>query len=166
RISAEPRFNLLRASALVYLAESFTFDCYESASKYIKESLEQLEPYYFEREKQRRQEILNTFAFIKLVNKKELDKIKIFHPAEESLLEIIKGNHKNAVIILNDLEKKNGFLTPMQYCYLGIAKNDITLIEKSIALFECAGNRFYCKFPKKMVVEFNKNGIIYEGGAI
>lgn len=46
-------FNLLRASALVYLAESFTFDCYESASKYIKESMEQLEPYYFEREKQR-----------------------------------------------------------------------------------------------------------------
>ncbi|BCD32972.1 hypothetical protein BC30102_p523 (plasmid) [Bacillus cereus] len=54
----------------------------------------------------------------------------------------------------------------MQHCYLGIAKNDITLIEKAIELFECAGNRFYCKFPKKMVVEFNKNGIIYEGGAI
>lgn len=162
----ESCFNLLRASALVYLAESFTFDCYESASKYIKESLEQLEPYYFEREKQRRQEILNTYAFIKLVNKKDLDRIKIYHPAEESLLEIIKGNYKNAVTILNDLEKKNGFLTPMQHCYLGIAKNDITLIEKAIALFECAGNRFYCKFPKKMVVEFNKNGIIYEGGAI
>lgn len=162
----ESCFDLLRASALVYLAESFTFECYDSASKYIKESLKQLEPYYFEREKQRRQEILNTYAFIKLINKKDLDKIKIYHPAEESFLEIIKGNYKNAVNILNDLEKKNGDLTPMQYCYLGIAKGDITLIEKSIMLFECAGNRFYCKFPKNMVVEFNKNGIIYEGGAI
>uniref|UniRef100_UPI003F4976B8 AimR family lysis-lysogeny pheromone receptor n=1 Tax=Bacillus multifaciens TaxID=3068506 RepID=UPI003F4976B8 len=159
-------FNMLRASALVYLAESFTFDCYDSASKYIKESLEQLEPYYFEREKQRRQEILNTYAFIKMVNKKGLENIKVYHPAEESFLEIIKGNNQNAVDILNKLEKKNGFLTPMQYCYLGIAKNDIALIEKSISLFECAGNRFYCKFPKKILAKFNKNGIMCEGGAI
>ncbi|MEB9421000.1 hypothetical protein GH879_26355 [Bacillus thuringiensis] len=160
-------FNLLRASALVYLAESFTFESYDRADKYIKESIEQLGPYYyFEREKQRRQEILNTYAFIKLVNKRDLDKIKIYHPAEESFLEIIRGNYANAIRILSDLEKKNGFLTPMQYCYLGIAKGDISLIEKSITLFECAGNRFYCQFPKKMVVEFKKNGIIYEGGAI
>ncbi|KIP25083.1 hypothetical protein BG10_1647 [Bacillus thuringiensis serovar morrisoni] len=80
-----------------------------------------------------------------------MDKIKIYHPAEESFLEIIRGNYANAIRILSDLEKKNGFLTPMQYCYLGIAKGDISLIEKSITLFECAGNRFYCQFPKKMV---------------
>jgi tetratricopeptide (TPR) repeat protein len=159
-------FHLLMASALVYLAESYTFECYDSASRYIKKSLEQIEPYNFEREIQRKQSILNTYAFIKLVNKRELENIKIYHPAEESFLEIVKGNYQNAVDILNNLEKKNGFLSSMQYCILGIAKNDITLIEKSIALHECAGNRFYCKFPKKIVVEFNKNGIIYEGGAI
>ncbi|PEU18960.1 MULTISPECIES: AimR family lysis-lysogeny pheromone receptor [unclassified Bacillus (in: firmicutes)] len=159
-------FHLLRASALVYLAESYTFECYDRASKYINKSLEQLEPCNFEREIQRKQSILNTYAFIKLVNKQELEGISIYHPAEEAFLEIIKGNYKNAVNILNDLEKKNGYLTAMQYSYLGMAKNDITLIEKSIALFECAGNRFYSKFPKKIVVEFRKNGIIYEGGAI
>ncbi len=54
----------------------------------------------------------------------------------------------------------------MQYCYLGIAKNDISLIEKSIMLLECAGNRFYCRLPKKIVVEFSENGIMYKGGAI
>lgn len=159
-------FNLLRASAFVYLAESYTFDCYDIASKYINKSLEQLGSCDFERELQRKQLILNTFAFIKLVNKQELRNIEIYHPAEKAFLEITKGNYEDAVEILNDLEKKNGILTPMQYCYLGIAKNDITLIEKSIELFECAGNRFYCKFPKKIVVEFNKNGIIYKGGAI
>ncbi|PEB54572.1 hypothetical protein COO03_04845 [Bacillus sp. AFS098217] len=159
-------FHLLRASALVYLAESYTFECYDRASKYINKSLEQLEPCNFEREIQRKQSILNTYAFIKLVNKQELEGISIYHPAEEAFLEIIKGNYKNAINILNDLEKKNGYLTPMQYCYKGMAKNDITLIEKSIALFECAGNRFYSKFPKKIVVEFRKNGIIYKGGAI
>ncbi|QWH03967.1 hypothetical protein EXW52_27880 (plasmid) [Bacillus mycoides] len=159
-------FHLLRASALVYLAESCTFDCYESASEYINKSLVQLEPCHFEREIQRKQSILNTYAFIKLVNKQELNDVKIYHPAEKSFLEIINGNYENAIEILNDLEKKNGVLTPMQYCYLGIAKNDISLIEKSIVLFECAGNRFYSKLPKKIVVEFNKNGIIYEGGTI
>ncbi|WP_218779553.1 AimR family lysis-lysogeny pheromone receptor, partial [Bacillus thuringiensis] len=107
----------------------------------------------FEREKQRKLSILNTYAFIKLVNKQELENIVIYHSAEKSFLEIIKGNYKNAVEILSDLDKKNGMLTPMQYCYLGIAKNDISLIEKSIVLLECAGNRFYCRFPKKIVVE-------------
>lgn len=159
-------FHLLRASALVYLAESYTFDCYETASSYINKSLEQLEPCNFEREMQRKQSILNTFAFIKLVNKQELRSIEIYHPAEKAFLEVVKGNYEDAVEILNDLEKKNGILTPMQYCYLGAARNDISLIQKSIELFECAGNRFYCKLPKKMVVEFNKNGIIYKGGAI
>lgn len=28
-------------------------------------------------------------------------------------------------------------------------------------LLECAGNRFYCRFPRKNVVEFNRNGICY-----
>ncbi|USP56462.1 hypothetical protein J2N67_006711 (plasmid) [Bacillus thuringiensis] len=153
-------FHLLRASAFVYLAESYTFECYDSASRYIKQSLKQLEPYYFEREKYRRQRILNTYAFIKLVNKKNLENIKIYHFAEKSLLEIVKGNYINAVNILNDLEKENGYLTPMQYCYLGIAKDDISLIEKSIMLFECEGDRFYSKFPKKIMAEFNKNGMI------
>ncbi|MEC3461698.1 AimR family lysis-lysogeny pheromone receptor, partial [Bacillus thuringiensis] len=146
--------------AVPHLAESYTFECYDSASRYIKESLKQLEPYYFEREKYRRQRILNTYAFIKLVNKKNLENIKIYHCAEKSLLEIVKGNYINAVNILNDLEKENGYLTPMQYCYLGIAKDDISLIEKSIMLFECEGDRFYCKFPKKIMAEFNKNGMI------
>ncbi|MGE1126060.1 AimR family lysis-lysogeny pheromone receptor [Bacillus wiedmannii] len=159
-------FHILRASALVYLAESYIFECYYHASMYINKSLEQLEPCNFEREIQRKESILNTYAFIKLINKQELDSISIYHPAEEAFLEIIKGKHENAVDILSGIEMKNGFFTPMQYCYLGIAKNDITLIEKSIELYECLGNRFYSKFPKKIVGEFLENGIIYEGGSI
>ncbi|MEJ9245473.1 hypothetical protein P4L01_33195, partial [Bacillus cereus] len=60
------------------LAESYTFECYERASRYINKSLEQLEPCNFERELQRKQSILNTYAFIKLVNRKELENIKIY----------------------------------------------------------------------------------------
>ncbi|MGX5447188.1 AimR family lysis-lysogeny pheromone receptor, partial [Bacillus thuringiensis] len=42
---------------------------------------------------------------------------------------------------------------------------DIDLLKESLVDFECAGNRFYSKLPRKMLVEFYKIGIIYEGDA-
>lgn len=159
-------FLLLRASALVYLAESYTFDSYERANWYINKSLDMLDLCQSERANKRKESILTTYAFIKFVNQKELDNIKIYHPAEEAFFEIVKGNNQKAVEILSELESNKGFLTPMQYCYLGIAKNDVTLIENAIVQFECEGNRFYSKFPKKMLVKLTKNGIMCEGGAI
>ncbi|KAB2397357.1 AimR family lysis-lysogeny pheromone receptor [Bacillus cereus] len=159
-------FSLLRASALVYLAESYTFESYERATWYINKSLEMLDLCQSERANKRKESIFTTHAFIKLVNQQELDNIKIYHPAEEAFLEIVKGNSQKAVEILVELERNKGFLTPMQYCYLGIAKNDITLIENSIMQFECEGNRFYSKLPKKMLVKFSRNGTMCEGGVI
>ena len=50
----------------------------------MKKALKQLGPCNFEREKQRKQSILNTYAFIKLVNKQELENIDIYHSAEKS----------------------------------------------------------------------------------
>ncbi|PFD43741.1 hypothetical protein CN293_28455 [Bacillus cereus] len=159
-------FALLRASALGYLAESYTFESYDRASWYVNKALETLDSCHVERAKKRRENVYNTFAFIKLVNKQGLDNIKIYHAAEEAFFEIVKGNNQKAVEILIELEKNKGFLTPMQYCYLGIAKNDVTLIENSIMQFECEGNRFYSKFPKNMLVKFSKNGTMCEGGVI
>ena len=158
-------FSLLRASALVYLAESYTFESYERASWYINKSLEMLDACYFERVIKRRENILNTHAFIKLVHNLELNGMQIFHPAEEAFLEIRKGNYKLAENILNGIKKERGYLMAIEYCYLGLATNNVRLIEKSISMFECEGNRFYCKFPRKMLVEFNKYGIIYMGDA-
>lgn len=159
-------FSLLRASALVYLAESYTFESYERAALYINKSLEMLDLCQSERANKRKESIFTTYAFIKLVNQQDLDNIKIYHPAEEAFLEIVKGNSQKAIEILVELERNKGFLTPMQYCYLGIAKNDITLIENSIMQFECEGNRFYSKLPKKVLVKFSKNGTMCEGGVI
>ncbi|MEC2394225.1 hypothetical protein BK717_28690 [Bacillus thuringiensis serovar malayensis] len=159
-------FSLLRASALVYLAESYTFESYERATWYINKSLDMLDLCQSERANKRKEAIWTTYAFIKLVNQQELDNIIIYHPAEEAFFEIVKGNSQRAIEILIELEKNKGFLTPMQYCYLGIAKNDVTLIENSIMQFECEGNRFYSKFPKKMLVKFTKNGTMCKGGVI
>ncbi|MBE7106157.1 hypothetical protein FT637_25050 [Bacillus cereus] len=159
-------YSLLKTSALVYLAESYTFECYKTASNYIKKALELVKTSYFERAKQREKYILNTYAFIKMMNQCDLDDIRAFHPAEESFLEFLKGNKEKARNILYQLERDQGFLTPMQYCYLGLATNNKRLVEKSIELFESAGNRFYSKFPKKVLEEFNKIGYNVRGDVV
>ncbi|MBU4642315.1 AimR family lysis-lysogeny pheromone receptor [Bacillus toyonensis] len=148
--------SILKASANAYLAESYTFECYATSSEYINKAIDVLKTSYFERAKKREEYILNTYSFIKMVNRCDLDTIKPFHPAEESFLEFLKGNNGKAIEILNELKKKNGFLTPIEYCYLGLAMNDKGLIETSIALFEGAGNRFYAKFAKECWNNFIK----------
>lgn len=158
-------FSLLRASALVYLAESYTFDSYERASWYINKSLEMLDVCHYERVIKRKESVINTFAFIKLVCNKGLEGIKIYNACEEAFYQVLIGHSEVAVKLLKEAERKDGKLSPMKKCILGYALKDIDLIKESIVDFECAGNRFYSKFPRKILGEFNKNGIIYMGDA-
>ncbi|MCU4734226.1 AimR family lysis-lysogeny pheromone receptor [Bacillus cereus] len=158
-------FSLLRASALVYLAESYTFESYERASWYINKSLEMLEAFHFERVIKRKESVINTFAFIKLVCKKGLDKIEIYNVCEEAFYQVLIGHSDVAVNLLKECERKDGELSPMKKCILGYALKDAKLIEESIVDFECAGNRFYSKLPRKILVDFNEIGIIYKGDA-
>lgn len=54
---------------------------------------------------------------------RDIDKIdfKQLHPAEQSLFYIELGQNDKAIILLNDLERKNGKLTALQMCYKGMA---------------------------------------------
>lgn len=158
-------FSLLRASALVYLAESYTFESYERASWYINKSLEMLDACHFERVIKRKESVINTFAFIKLVCNKGLEEIKIYNVCEEAFYQVLIGQSDVAIKLLRECERRDGKLSPMKKCILGYALNNAKLIEESIVDFECAGNRFYSKLPRKMLVDINKNGIIYMGDA-
>jgi len=158
-------FSLLRASALVYLAESYTFESYERASWYINKSLEMLDASHFERVMKRKENVTNTFAFIKLVCNKGLEEIEIYNVCEEAFYQVLIGHPDVAVKLLKECEREDGKLSPMKKCILGYALKDSKLIEESIVDFECAGNRFYSKLPRKMLVDINKNGIIYMGDA-
>lgn len=159
-------FALLRASALGYLAESYTFESYDRASWYVNKALETLDSCHVERAKKRRKNIFNTYAFIKLVNKQGLDNIKIYNVCEEAFYQVLIGKSDVAIKLLKECEIKDGKLSPMKKCILGYALKDTKLIEESIVDFECEGNRFYSKFPKKMLVKFTKNGTMCEGGVI
>ncbi|AGE81692.1 AimR family lysis-lysogeny pheromone receptor [Bacillus thuringiensis] len=159
-------FALLRASALGYLAESYTFESYDRASWYANKALETLDSCHVERAKKRRKDILNTYAFIKLVNKQGLDNIKIYNVCEEAFYQALIGKSDVAIKLLKKCEIKDGKLSPMKKCILGYALKDTKLIEESIVDFECEGNRFYSKLPKKMLAEFTKNGTMCGGGVI
>lgn len=159
-------FALLRASALGYLAESYTFESYDRASWYVNKALKTLDSCHVERAKKRRKNIFNTYAFIKLVNKQGLDNIKIYNVCEEAFYQVLIGKSDVAIKLLKECEIKDGKLSPMKKCILGYALKDTKLIEESIVDFECEGNRFYSKFPKKMLVKFTKNGTMCEGGVI
>ncbi|ARJ25739.1 AimR family lysis-lysogeny pheromone receptor [Bacillus mycoides] len=159
-------FSLLRASALVYLAESYTFESYERATWYINKSLDMLDLCKSERANKRRENVFNTYAFIKLVNKQGLDNIKIYNVCEKAFYQALIGKFDVAIKLLKDCEIKDGKLSPMKKCILGYALRDTKLIEESIVDFECEGNRFYSKLPKKMLVKFTKNGTMCEGGVI
>ncbi|EJR50109.1 hypothetical protein IIO_06422 [Bacillus cereus VD115] len=159
-------FALLRASALGYLAESYTFESYDRASWYVNKALETLNSCHVERAKKRRKNIFNTYAFIKLVNKQGLENIKIYNVCEEAFYQVLIGKSDVAIKLLKECEIKDGKLSPMKKCILGYALKDTKLIEESIVDFECEGNRFYSKLPKKMLVIFTKNGTMCEGGVI
>ncbi|HDR7494830.1 TPA: hypothetical protein QCX40_005554 [Bacillus cereus] len=159
-------FALLRASALGYLAESYTFESYDRASWYVNKALETLNSCHVERAKKRRKNIFNTYAFIKLVNKQGLENIKIYNVCEEAFYQVLIGKSDVAIKLLKECEIKDGKLSPMKKCILGYALKNTKLIEESIVDFECEGNRFYSKLPKKMLVKFTKNGTMCEGGVI
>ncbi len=79
--------------------------------------------------------------------------------------QVLIGQSDVAIKLLRECERKDGKLSPMKKCILGYALKNAKLIEESIVDFECAGNRFYSKLPRKMLVDINKNGIIYMGDA-
>lgn len=70
-----------------------------------------------------------------------------------------KENVKKSLEILESLETKNGFLSPFQKCYKGIAQNDISLFEIAECEFYRRGNIFYSLFPKLLKERIFKNNI-------
>ncbi|MBJ7951876.1 AimR family lysis-lysogeny pheromone receptor [Bacillus cereus] len=154
---------ILKASAFVYLGESYMMEDYSKSEWHIKEALSVLGDCPFERMAKRRKNILNTYAFLKLIYGKQVDFIEECGEAEKAFNEIVNGDKEVAKKILNDLKIKNVELSAMQTCILGIANDDTELVNKAIKMYECAGNIFYSKFAKILLVDINRYGTIYKG---
>ncbi|MCH5476999.1 AimR family lysis-lysogeny pheromone receptor [Bacillus cereus] len=93
---------------------------------------------------------LNDINFIRIVWWNDLDKIDFekLHLAEYALYLIKSGKFQEAIYILEQIEMKNGELTPLQTCYMGMAKKDVQLIKKSIDMFKANNDFLYVKFAE------------------
>lgn len=144
-----PQFNIQKANAFCNLGESYIFSDYEKSLKYLKESLAILGDTFNQRLKDKKNLILNTIIFLKIYWDKPIENHLEIHPAEKSFLEVKLGNNKKAEEILMELQEKQGKLSAFQMFYLGLARNDRKLLEKSLELFEEKGNIFYSQLPKR-----------------
>ncbi|ETT85967.1 AimR family lysis-lysogeny pheromone receptor [Bacillus mycoides] len=93
---------------------------------------------------------LNDINFIRIVWWKDIDKIEFnrLHPAEYALFLIKEGKKNEAIKILENIEMKKGYLSPMQTCYMGMAKSDLALVKKSINMFKSNNDFLYVKFAE------------------
>ncbi|MBJ7997362.1 XRE family transcriptional regulator [Bacillus mycoides] len=99
---------------------------------------------------------LNDINFIRIFWWKDLNKIDFdkLHPAEYALFLIKKGKYQQAINILEEIRLKKNMLTPLQTCYLGMAKKDIHLIEQSIDMFKANNDFLYVKFAEAIYNEY------------
>ncbi|MBG9540601.1 XRE family transcriptional regulator [Bacillus thuringiensis] len=99
---------------------------------------------------------LNDINFIRIVWWKDLDKIDFekLHLAEYALYLIKLGEFQQAIYILEQIRLKNGELTPLQTCYMGMAKKDVHLIKKSIDMFKANNDFLYVKFAEGIYNEY------------
>lgn len=103
----------------------------------------------------------NDINFIRIFWWKDLDKIDFdkLHPAEYALFLIKKGKFQQAINILEGIRLKKKMLTPLQTCYLGMAKKDIHLIKQSIDMFKANNDFLYVKFAEVIYNEYIENVI-------
>ncbi|WP_439873315.1 AimR family lysis-lysogeny pheromone receptor (plasmid) [Bacillus mycoides] len=98
---------------------------------------------------------LNDINFIRIFWWEDLNKIDFdkLHPAEYALFLIKKGKYQQAINILEEIRLKKNMLTPLQTCYLGMARKDIHLIEQSIDMFKANNDFLYVKFAEAIYNE-------------
>lgn len=101
---------------------------------------------------------LNDINFIRIFWWKDLNKIDFdkLHPAEYALFLIKKGKYQQAISIIEEIRLKKNMLTPLQTCYLGMAKKDIHLIKQSIDMFKANNDFLYVKFAEVIYNEYSE----------
>lgn len=143
-------FVLQKSNAHCTLAESYIFSDYEISKLNFEKSLELLHTLSNNEAKRKIHRIQATLNFLKIYHNRDLDTLMgVLDKEEQAFLEIRRGNNEEAIRILKEIEIENNGLGEFSTFYLGLAKNDITLVIKSLELFLLNGNKFFSRLPKK-----------------
>ncbi len=140
-------YECMKSLAYCTLAETYMMD-YEKSLYFLEQSFATLPIITNKKLLNRKGFIKNTLDFLNIVHEKNLEKIKPSSLAEKAHLYTKIGKKKEAVVILEELEKKNGSLSPFQKYYKGLATGNKMFFEESITDFEKTGDFFYIFLPK------------------
>ncbi|WP_018767640.1 AimR family lysis-lysogeny pheromone receptor [Bacillus sp. 105MF] len=149
-------FPVMEAFLNIRRGESYMFSDYNKSLKFFLEALDILSG---AKESLKFMIALNDINFIRIVWWKDIDKIEFnkLHPAEFALFLIKEGKKSEAISILEKIEIKKGYLSPMQTCYMGMAKDDLALIKKSINMFKSNNDFLYGKFAEGVYDKYLEN---------
>ncbi|PFC16029.1 AimR family lysis-lysogeny pheromone receptor [Bacillus cereus] len=146
-------FPVMEALLNIRSGENVMFSDYKKALNFFQEALYVLNG---AKSSLKYNIALNDINFIRIVWWKDLDKIDFekLHLAEYALYLIKLGKFQQAIYILEQIRLKNGELTPLQTCYMGMAKKDVQLIKKSIDMFKANNDFLYVKFAEGIYNEY------------
>ncbi|PFP97663.1 transcriptional regulator [Bacillus cereus] len=145
-------FTLQKSNALFNLGESYIFENYVQSKHFLERSLLELDNESFsqnEKIKRKARKIQDTLTFLKILHYRDLDTLpKVLNKDDQAFLEFKRGNLITAEILLGEMLNENGNLDSFTTCYLGLVRDDRSLIEKSYRMFLDKNNLFYSNLPK------------------
>ncbi|OUB31535.1 transcriptional regulator [Bacillus thuringiensis serovar yunnanensis] len=146
-------FPVMEALLNIRSGENLMFSDYKKSLHFFQEALNVLKG---AKSSLKYNIALNDINFIRIFWWKDLDKIDFdrLHPAEYALFLVKKGEYQQAINILEEIRSKRKTLTPLQTCYLGMAKKDIHLIKQSIDMFKVNNDFLYVKFAEVIYDEY------------
>ncbi|WP_412676024.1 AimR family lysis-lysogeny pheromone receptor [Bacillus paramycoides] len=147
-----PNFEIQKANSFYNLGESYIFEDYRKSKKYLECSLSVLKDGIFkdnEDIKRKIQRVKNTLIFLKIHHYRDLHDLPPGLDKDGyAYLELKKGNKAKAEMYLLEIEQEKGSLNEFQTCYMGLAKEDKYLLEKSHKMFLEKRSLFYANIPK------------------
>ncbi|MDR4987133.1 AimR family lysis-lysogeny pheromone receptor [Bacillus cereus] len=147
-----------KAVAYCKLGESYVIEDYDKSKMYMEKSLEIIGVPVNKKLEIRRNKVLNTLLFLKILHNRDLENVHPQDPAEKAFLLTKLGRKLEAIQILEELKQKNNGLSSFQLYYMGIAKGGIEgkkYLEESAENFSKSGDFFYISLPKKTLECYN-----------
>ncbi|QWS00176.1 AimR family lysis-lysogeny pheromone receptor [Bacillus cereus] len=151
-------FFMQKANSYYNMGESYIFEDYSKAKMFLEKSLSVLSDEMFTGDKdieRKTRRIKSTIIFLKIHHYQDIKEVYSGLDKDGHVyLELQKGNKEQAEMYLLEIEKENGALNEFQTCYMGLARNDKSLIEKSYMMFLQKKSLFYANLPKLYLGDF------------
>ncbi|PFZ84317.1 AimR family lysis-lysogeny pheromone receptor [Bacillus wiedmannii] len=149
------KYECMKALAYCILGETYILEDYSIAKHYFEQGIVTLEKPINRKCIVRKKAIENTLNFLKIYWRKDLKNINPTDKAEEAFLYAVTNREEEALFLLDELERENGMLSPIQKYYKGLATGDKKHFEESIADFEKLGDFFYSRLSRERLKWYN-----------